>query len=454
MAIDVISVPTVTMEVADITGGPVPAAGRSVDGLTAYLANNATHNLLDYPGVDPTGATDSTAGVLAAAADAESSGRNIIAPPGIYSVHGPLALRNASIIGNGGIAAEGTSAIFRRNGAGDLFVVNGPASLHNVLIDDVSNGLNRPGAAIKYVYQTFGSDVARAGFCVNSRMRITSYNDTAGAWERIVDIDGTAAPDAFGVRDIAFAGCWFFGSRTPDETIRIRKGVHIMFSDCTIVPAPALVRQGITIDINSVSVLFSHMDMIGNLVSHGTQVSYIGGNLGNDSGSNAVFIDSDAVANLIKTTVTNGKVVNKSLSSSVETSGVLSAPTITTTSIGATGTGLKVTNSDSGSAGNMALSADTAEVRIESLNANPMKLNVNGTTVALLDGTAGLTLAKGLFPPNAAGVAQAACRIFAGTGAPSNADGANGDFYHRSDTPGTANQRIYVKSAGAWIGIV
>jgi hypothetical protein len=40
------------------------------------------------------------------------------------------------------------------------------------------------------------------------------------------------------------------------------------------------------------------------------------------------------------------------------------------------------------------------------------------------------------------------------TGAPSNAMGANGDFCMRIDTPTTANQRIYVKSAGAWVGIL
>lgn len=41
-----------------------------------------------------------------------------------------------------------------------------------------------------------------------------------------------------------------------------------------------------------------------------------------------------------------------------------------------------------------------------------------------------------------------------GTGAPSNSNGSNGDFYFRQDTPGTANQRIYVKSAGTWTGVV
>jgi len=41
-----------------------------------------------------------------------------------------------------------------------------------------------------------------------------------------------------------------------------------------------------------------------------------------------------------------------------------------------------------------------------------------------------------------------------GIGVPSNTMGLNGFYYFRMDTPGTANQRLYVKSAGAWVGIV
>jgi hypothetical protein len=60
----------------------------------------------------------------------------------------------------------------------------------------------------------------------------------------------------------------------------------------------------------------------------------------------------------------------------------------------------------------------------------------------------------GMYPPKDDGSRQTACRLFAGSGAPNNANGANGDFYLRSDTPGTANQRLYVRSAGVWVGIV
>ena len=56
-----------------------------------------------------------------------------------------------------------------------------------------------------------------------------------------------------------------------------------------------------------------------------------------------------------------------------------------------------------------------------------------------------------VYPAQDTGVAQAISGIFAGTGVPNNANGANGDFYFRGDTPATATQRLYIKSAGAWV---
>lgn len=44
--------------------------------------------------------------------------------------------------------------------------------------------------------------------------------------------------------------------------------------------------------------------------------------------------------------------------------------------------------------------------------------------------------------------------VYSGTGVPGAGLGANGDYYFRQDTPGTANQRLYVKAAGAWAGIL
>ena len=62
-------------------------------------------------------------------------------------------------------------------------------------------------------------------------------------------------------------------------------------------------------------------------------------------------------------------------------------------------------------------------------------------------------LGGSLHPPTDAGAVQAGS-VYQGSGAPNNSNGSNGDVYFRTDTPGSANQRIYVKSAGSWVGIL
>jgi hypothetical protein len=64
-----------------------------------------------------------------------------------------------------------------------------------------------------------------------------------------------------------------------------------------------------------------------------------------------------------------------------------------------------------------------------------------------------MNLQGAFYAGNTAGADQISCGLRMGSGVPSNAVGNNGDFYLRSDTPGTANQRLYVRSAGAYVGI-
>lgn len=44
--------------------------------------------------------------------------------------------------------------------------------------------------------------------------------------------------------------------------------------------------------------------------------------------------------------------------------------------------------------------------------------------------------------------------LYSGSGAPASTLGVSGDYYFRTDTPNTANQRLYVNNAGTWTGIV
>lgn len=49
---------------------------------------------------------------------------------------------------------------------------------------------------------------------------------------------------------------------------------------------------------------------------------------------------------------------------------------------------------------------------------------------------------------------QGGATLHSGSGAPSDSMGSNGDYYFRTGTPSTTNQRLYVRSSGAWTGIL
>ncbi len=55
---------------------------------------------------------------------------------------------------------------------------------------------------------------------------------------------------------------------------------------------------------------------------------------------------------------------------------------------------------------------------------------------------------------NGATLINGGSTMYSGSGAPSNGNGSNGDYYFRTDTPGTVLQRIYVKASGVWAGVV
>lgn len=66
---------------------------------------------------------------------------------------------------------------------------------------------------------------------------------------------------------------------------------------------------------------------------------------------------------------------------------------------------------------------------------------------------AGLLSTKGpMRPAQDTGAIQTACGLYAGTGAPNNSNGQNGDIYFRGD--GGASTTVYQRRAGSWVGIV
>lgn len=82
---------------------------------------------------------------------------------------------------------------------------------------------------------------------------------------------------------------------------------------------------------------------------------------------------------------------------------------------------------------------------------------VRKTNAALITPSLGVATATSLAlagffrPATPAGAAQSVASLYAGTGAPSNADGSDGDFYFRSNGTVAGNTVMYHKEAGAWV---
>lgn len=77
--------------------------------------------------------------------------------------------------------------------------------------------------------------------------------------------------------------------------------------------------------------------------------------------------------------------------------------------------------------------------------------NINAATGTFGNG---VKLTGGPLQPTNDAQASQTGSVYQGSGVPSNSNGNNGDVYFRTDTPGTVNQRVYVKSAGSWVGIL
>ena len=70
---------------------------------------------------------------------------------------------------------------------------------------------------------------------------------------------------------------------------------------------------------------------------------------------------------------------------------------------------------------------------------------------ATIDTAGQVNLAKRLFAAQDTGAQQTAAGLFAGTGAPNNANGSNGDFYLRGDGTTAAHTVLYHKESGSWV---
>jgi hypothetical protein len=114
---------------------------------------------------------------------------------------------------------------------GDLVTVRAAScGIKGFTLDDTTSGAGRIGSPLKLLADDTGSgsQPSNAGWDLEG-VRITNTgNDAAGAWEHMIDIDGSwnQLSTGPGIRRGNWFGLRCFGARTPGETIRIAAAVH------------------------------------------------------------------------------------------------------------------------------------------------------------------------------------------------------------------------------------
>jgi hypothetical protein len=111
-------------------------------------------------------------------------------------------------------------------------------------------------------------------------------------------------------------------------------------------------------------------------------------------------------------------------------------------------------NFDQGGSSSIATSGNGSLFIGENLTVDGMTtLDQNGTSTINTDGNGNMSVGGGLTCGNSDASPVTPALFGPNPGAPTGSP-PNGSFYFRSDSPGTALQRIYVRSAGTWVGIL
>lgn len=179
----------------------------------------------------------------------------------------------------GGLTIEGVSrapgrsaslAVISHKFDGDMMTYGAlGGALRNVLLYE-DDAMARTGAAI-----AAASTAGQIGGTILLENVIIS--GPPHGWERDMVLDGLAQP-AFGVRKVECRGVQFFGCRTAGETIVIRRGVHMKFTDGFVDQAPTAVTQGVRIeDPGSTDVMFSNFEVLGDFYTEAAgQLVFVG----------------------------------------------------------------------------------------------------------------------------------------------------------------------------------
>lgn len=445
---------------------------------------------------DPTGATDSTAAIQAAEDAATAAGGTVYFPPGIYAASGIVKKSNANWLS----AGIGATYISLKNGAptGTPLVISqgfsgltGGGTTGGILAFDVSNvtfdgnKANNASHAVPLI-QLYGYGYRLHHFNIrnanNVSLRSEWASDASGpvTWPGFeahihnfsilnggasvpglqfagphdsIIADGQIENCGRGVHLVSASGgatqfrnvhCWgatqdwswyledsafLFGCEGEDGSagaVWIRTTGQVQIAGGRYFLTPIGIRLGVTAGAAAARVRTA-----GVCISSCSTTAF---DLQNDGGNN--FLDYYSEGG-------NGAKVT----------GTMAGTTYVTDPVGVSGYEIMGLG---GNGANLSLLGDGVTTPAKTIRVHSGVLEVRDNAYAnaimTLNDVGTMGLRGGIQPGTPAGGAQGNT-LYMGSGVPSNANGVNGDYYLRTDTPGTANQRMYVKSVGAWVAL-
>lgn len=275
-----------------------------------------------------------------------------------------------------------------------------------------------------------------------------------------------------------FEQCTFYAGETLSTPIGVNfngASIGIRFNSC-LFEQLGLYGMQIAKDCQAITVVDAYAEDVpftnvatgamfrvgytGTTLSSEYQLAVIGGKYaGRNAGTVGSFLDCDATNGVTLMGVTHSRftnIINTTANTRVNSIGIALGSGISWTNYtnhaGTPGDRTRITGVFPSGVNNTGSQSQTARFMVAAVqsltayDASAATLVVDGGTVRV-NGAA-------FFPSKEDGTNQQTAGIWAGAGVPSNTFGSNGHYYFRSDTPGTANQRVYVKSAGAWAGIL
>lgn len=260
---------------------------------------------LESVGAGGTGGTDDIDAINSAL---EIGGTITGKPGGIYRVTAPIVIANpVALVSPAGVSANpgGSGAVgglkFIRDFDGPLFQIESIPILRNLCLEDATIGEGRSGAALHFEAIFSGDALVRnPGFGLIEGVRVTS-SDPDGAWEHIVYAEGQHGwldPDTMQlppIRNLYFPGCWWFGARTPGESLLFNRTAHVQLLGGELAPAPTPIRQGVKVlDTASADFHAAAFENLGDFYCEGDDFSWMGGKIGGGAGGFAIDIPATA----------------------------------------------------------------------------------------------------------------------------------------------------------------